>query len=207
MKKIHVAVRATDPMTLTGVISILESRQEITVVPEQAFATAEVVVYVVDRMSSDELAGLRRTAWAVGVPTVLVTREINEDALLTAIDHHVVAVIPRGAVTGERLVRSILAAEAGDGVMTPDLVGSLLKSVRGLQRDVLAPRGLSPSGLNDREIQILRLLAQGRDTNEVAAELRYSERTVKSVLHSLTSRLNLRNRTHAVAYAMRTGVI
>jgi DNA-binding NarL/FixJ family response regulator len=158
-------------------------------------------------MSSDELAGLRRTAWTVGVPTVLVTREINEDALLTAIDHHVVAVIPRGAVTGERLVRSIVAAEAGDGVMAPELVGSLLKSVRGLQRDVLAPRGLSPSGLNDREIQILRLLAQGRDTTEVAVELRYSERTVKSVLHSLTSRLNLRNRTHAVAYAMRTGVI
>jgi len=207
MKKIHVAVRATDPMTLTGVISILESRHEITVVPEQAFATAEVVVYVVDRMSADDLAGLRRTAWTVGVPTVLVTREINEDALLTAIDHHVVAVIPRGAATGERLVRSILAAQAGDGVMAPNLVGSLLKSVRGLQRDVLAPRGLSPSGLNDREIQILRLLAQGRDTNEVAAELRYSERTVKSVLHSLTSRLNLRNRTHAVAYAMRTGVI
>jgi DNA-binding NarL/FixJ family response regulator len=207
MKQTHVAVRASDPVTLTGVISILEARREILVVPERASGIAEVVVFVVDRMSADELTGLRRCAQTHGVPTVLVTAEINEDALLTVIGYHVVAVLSRSEVTGEQLTKSILAAADGNGVLSPGQVGKLLRSVRGLQRDVLAPRGLSPTGLNDREIQVLRLLAQGLDTNEIAATLRYSERTVKNVLHALTSRLNLRNRTHAVAYAMRTGVI
>lgn len=60
-------------------------------------------------------------------------------------------------------------------------------------------------GLTDREIDIVKLLAEGLETREVAAELNYSERSVKNVLHGLMIRLDLRNRTHAVAYAARQG--
>ena len=45
------------------------------------------------------------------------------------------------------------------------------------------------------------------DTSEIASRMCYSERTVKNVLHDLTSRLQLKNRTHAVAYAVREGLI
>jgi DNA-binding NarL/FixJ family response regulator len=45
------------------------------------------------------------------------------------------------------------------------------------------------------------------DTAEVGRDLYYSDRTVKNILHDVTSRLNLRNRTHAVAYAIRQGLI
>ena len=61
--------------------------------------------------------------------------------------------------------------------------------------------------LSSREADVLRLVAEGRDTSEIAEELCYSERTVKNVLHDLTTRLQLRNRTHAVAYALREGLI
>jgi len=50
-------------------------------------------------------------------------------------------------------------------------------------------------------------VADGLDTAEVANQLFYSERTVKNVIHDVTTRLNLRNRTHAVAYAVRQGLI
>ena len=53
----------------------------------------------------------------------------------------------------------------------------------------------------------LRLLAEGYDTAAIADTLAYSERTIKNVIHDVTSRLHLRNRSHAVAFAMRTGVI
>ena len=76
-----------------------------------------------------------------------------------------------------------------------------------LQRQVLSPRGLTFSGLTDREVKVLRLLADGLDTGEVGRQLFLSERTVKNVVHDITSRLNLRNRTHAVAYAVRQGLI
>ena len=72
---------------------------------------------------------------------------------------------------------------------------------------MLEPRGLTFTGLASREIEVLRLIAEGYDTTEVAKALSYSERTVKNVLHDVTSRLQLRNRSHAVAYALREGLI
>ncbi|MGH3468961.1 MAG: helix-turn-helix domain-containing protein, partial [Thermocrispum sp.] len=83
----------------------------------------------------------------------------------------------------------------------------LLEHVERLHREVLAPRGLSSSGITPREAEVLRLMAEGMDTAEIASELCYSQRTVKNVLHGLTNRLNLRNRAHAVAHAMRADVI
>jgi DNA-binding NarL/FixJ family response regulator len=96
---------------------------------------------------------------------------------------------------------------SGDGLLPPDLLGRLLSQVGHLQRQVLAPRGLTFSGLTERELGVLRLLADGHDTAEVGKQLFYSERTVKNIVHDLTSRLELRNRTHAVAYAIREGLI
>jgi DNA-binding NarL/FixJ family response regulator len=60
---------------------------------------------------------------------------------------------------------------------------------------------------NAREIDVLRLLAEGMSTTEVADNLNYSERTIKNVLHDAITRLNLHNRTHAVAHAIRSGVV
>ena len=96
---------------------------------------------------------------------------------------------------------------AGEGTLPPDLLGRLLRQVGELQRQVLSPRGLTFSGLTERETAVLRLLAEGLDTAEVGRRLFYSERTVKNIIHDVTSRLELRNRAHAVAYAIREGLI
>ena len=72
---------------------------------------------------------------------------------------------------------------------------------------VLAPRGLAFSGLSDREAEVLKLVASGHDTAEIAGRLSYSQRTVKNILHDVTTRLQLKNRSHAVAYAVREGLI
>jgi DNA-binding NarL/FixJ family response regulator len=61
--------------------------------------------------------------------------------------------------------------------------------------------------LTGRETAVLRLIAEGLGTAEVAEQLCYSTRTVKSVIHEVTRRLHLRNRTHAVAYAIRLRLI
>ena len=72
---------------------------------------------------------------------------------------------------------------------------------------MLTPRGLSFYGLTSRERDVLQLIADGHSTREVAAHLAYSERTIKNVLQDLTLRLNVRNRTQAVAHAVRQGWI
>jgi DNA-binding CsgD family transcriptional regulator len=63
------------------------------------------------------------------------------------------------------------------------------------------------NGLTPRELEVLRLVSDGLDTQQIADRLCYSERTVKGVIHDVTTRLNLRNRSHAVAFAMRRGWI
>jgi DNA-binding NarL/FixJ family response regulator len=72
---------------------------------------------------------------------------------------------------------------------------------------VLAPKGVRFSGLSDREVTVLRMVSQGMEVREIAAELRYSERTIKNTMHDVVARFQLRNRTHAVAFAMREGMI
>ena len=61
--------------------------------------------------------------------------------------------------------------------------------------------------LTGREAEVLRLVADGLDTAEVAEELAYSESTIKGVLAKLMTRLEARNRCHAVAIVLRQGLI
>ncbi len=101
----------------------------------------------------------------------------------------------------------VRSAAAGEGAVPPDLLGRLLGQVGRAQRQVLGPRGLTFNNLTERESEVLRLVADGLDTAEVATRLAYSPRTVKQVLHDIQIRFHLRNRCHAVAYAIRHGLI
>jgi DNA-binding NarL/FixJ family response regulator len=65
----------------------------------------------------------------------------------------------------------------------------------------------SVAGLTKRERGVLALVAEGYSTREVATQLAYSERTIKNIVRDVTMRLNLRNRTQAVVYAVRSGWI
>jgi DNA-binding NarL/FixJ family response regulator len=164
-------------------------------------------VVVVDEMD-DQAVGEIRSLRRRGVEHVVVVAARLDDAgLLAAAEAGACGVLRRAQANPNSLLASIRSAAAGEGSLPPDLLGRLLGQVGRLQRQVLAPRGLTFSGLTDREVRVLRLLAEGFDTTEVGRQLFLSERTVKNVVHDVTSRLNLRNRTHAVAYALRQGLI
>lgn len=91
--------------------------------------------------------------------------------------------------------------------MAPELLGTLLRTLSRVSRDMLEPRGLSLSRLTEREQKVLRLVAAGRATREVAEEMCYSERTIKNVLHDISTKLDARTRSQAVAEAVREGLI
>ncbi|MDQ2749394.1 MAG: LuxR C-terminal-related transcriptional regulator [Pseudonocardiales bacterium] len=76
-----------------------------------------------------------------------------------------------------------------------------------LVREAPTPPGLQRTGLTGRERDVLALVAEGYSTREVATRLAYSERTIKNIVQDVTMRLNLRNRTQAVVYAVRHGWI
>jgi len=207
MEQVRVALQAMDPVSHAGLVALLQFRGDISVLRPQQRADAQVLVAAAERLTPDVVAALRRAGAETGAPIVLICQEVAEAELMTAVECRVVAILPRSAVTTERLAHSVRAAAAGGGVLPPNLIGELLKQVDRMQRDVLAPNGLNASGLTPREIDVLRLMADGFDTNEIAGKLCYSERTVKNVIYGVTHRLKLRNRSHAVAYALRAGMI
>ena len=69
------------------------------------------------------------------------------------------------------------------GGVQADLLGGLLDQVGRARRCGAAPAGLITSGLSERETDVIRLVAEGLDTREIASKLCYSERTIKNVLH------------------------
>jgi DNA-binding NarL/FixJ family response regulator len=178
-----------------------------TVVDEDDPPAGAVALIVADELDDDVAARVRGLrARAVTRILLLVTR-VDDRALLTAAEAGICGVVRRAEATAHNLALALRTAAAGEGTLPPDLLGRLLRQVGHLQRQVLSPRGLTLTGLTEREANVLRLLADGCDTTEVGRRLFYSERTVKNIIHDVTSRLELRNRTHAVAYAIREGLI
>lgn len=200
-------VHGADPISQAGVVSQLRGRPEVRVVEEARLAQATVAIVVtehIDEAATRILHGLRRG----DLPHLIVVATAIDDAgLVTAAESGVAGLIRRRDATPENLVRVITRVDSGEGEVPGDMLGRLMTQLGRLQRQVLTPRGLTFTGLTPREAQVLRLVADGHDTAEIAQELCYSERTVKNVLHDLTTRLQLRNRSHAVAYALREGLI
>ena len=195
------------PVSAAGVASELRLRPDLLVVGEADLDQAQVAVVVADELDS----GTIRTVRAIqrnGCPrVVMIVTHLDDAGLLAAVEAGACGILRRSEAMPERVAEAVMVAAKGDGSVPPDLLGRLLDQMSRLQRQVLAPRGLSLSGFSDREVDILRLLADGWDTAAIAVKLSYSERTVKQVIHDITTRLQLRNRSHAVAYAVRQGLI
>lgn len=193
-QRVPVWVKALDPLSQFGLAYALRQRPEILLVNEihpSKARTSPPVVALVAVDSLDTTAGqvLREAAHRGCRRTVVIAGLIDDDTVMAAVELGVSGMLRRADATAGRIVQLIQAAAAGDGRLP-------------------APHSRPPhAALSDRETRVLRLVADGKDTQEIARELSYSERTVKNVLHAVTTRLQLRNRSHAVAYAVREGLI
>jgi DNA-binding NarL/FixJ family response regulator len=150
-----------------------------------------------------EGAALRRAVRMTnGGPTRLVAtiRQPTEQQVREIVDAGVGAVLPHDGLTPEKLGASVRAVVVGAVALPGDLLARLLAHV-------VQSSHLGPGALNDRERSVLRLLADGHDTRGIAEDLRFSERTVKNVVHDVLTKLNCRTRAQAVALATREGAI
>jgi DNA-binding NarL/FixJ family response regulator len=205
--RIPIVVDAADPLSRAGIVSQLRTGHGFIVVSETDPPEGSVALVVADDMDETVAARIRALQARAVARIVLLVSRVDDRSLLAAAEAGVSGVVRRSEATAHNLAAALRSAVAGEGTLPPDLLGRLLRQVGQLQRQVLSPRGLTLSGLTAREADVLRLLAEGCDTAEVGQQLFYSERTVKNIIHDVTSRLELRNRTHAVAYAIREGLI
>jgi DNA-binding NarL/FixJ family response regulator len=199
---------ALDPVSASGLEAELRDHPQIELIEFGEAADDEsVAVAAVETLGEPELVMVRKAKRYGCRKMVVVCSSPQGLDLFQAIDLGICAILPRHEATTARLVRAVRSAAAGEAAIPSDMLEKLLAQVGKIQQDVLTPRGLRASGMADREVKILRLVADGMDTREIAHQLAYSERTVKNVLHDVTTRFQLKNRSHAVAYAVREGLI
>ena len=178
---------------------------------------------------SDALRLVRETAPDVvimdlnmpGMNGVDATRHISRDAPLTRVivltisdqEQDVMDAILAGAcgyllkdASVDELIRGIVAASVGESLVSPAIAGKVLQHVRAT---TAAPEAAATirAELSDREIQVLKLISNGKDNAMIAGELHISPKTVKNHISNILMKLQIENRIQAAVYAVRSGLV
>lgn len=203
--RIRVMVVADEPISQAGLTAQLRGRPEVEIVEQAEEAQAALVA--ASSHSEWVLGTVRALRLNSNLPVTLVVMELDDGQAMQVIEAGATAILRRADASAEQLCSAIASSTRGEGALPADVLGRVLNQVRRVQDHLLRPRGFSFNGVSDREADVLRLLAEGWDTSQIAGKLCYSERTIKNVIHDVTCRFGLRNRCHAVAYAVRHGLI
>lgn len=203
-EQIRVWVEASDQVTGFGIRAQLCESAELELVDRRSVTADTVAILAVDQID-DRVRWWTAELGELGCSRyILVAPVLDDDQLPAGVDVRVCAVLNRADTTPATLERTVLRAVRGESELPTTLLTRLLRDVA--DGDTPA-RTLPRAGLTPRESQVLTLIADGLDTAEIAERLSYSARTVKNVVHAVTTRFCLRNRSHAVAYAVREGLI
>ena len=103
------------------------------------------------------------------------------------------------------LVRGIRAADVGESLISPHIATKVLQRLRAAST-VHEAVDTVRSELSDREIEVLRLIANGKDNAQIARELTISPKTVKNHISNILVKLQIENRIQAAVYAVKSGI-
>jgi len=160
--------------------------------------TPDVVLMDLLMPGTDGITATQRIRAEVPGTEVLALTSVLEDA-------SVVGAVQAGAIgyllkdtQAEQLCKAIKAAAKGQVQLAPEAAARLVREVR-------APD--NPESLTGRETEVLRALATGLTNREIGRALNIGERTVKTHVSHLLSKLGLQSRTQAALYAVRIGLV
>jgi DNA-binding NarL/FixJ family response regulator len=198
-----------------GLVSCLTAMADVTSVADAGSVQearerpelAEADVVLVDVDVAGAYPFMRNLRDTTSARTVVCTSRSDDNDVLAGVQAGAIGYLCKETLTPAALTAAVNAAANGAGVMEPSLLGTFLRGVTRASQEVLEPRGLSLSRLTAREQEVLRLVAAGHPTREVARQLSYSERTIKNVIHDIVTKFNARTRSQAVAEAVRAGLI
>jgi two-component system, NarL family, response regulator LiaR len=200
-------------MVRRGVRAFLETRPDITVVAE-AGSGEEAIRLAAEHAPDVALMDLIMP----GMDGVEATRRLTARSPRTNVvmltsyhdDEHVFPAIRAGALSyvlkevgPEELADAVRKAAAGEAVLHPRVAARVVRELHGARRD--EPNAFRE--LSDRELEVLKLIADGLSNAEIAGRLFVSEKTVKSHVSNILGKLHVADRTQAAVYAWRQGVV
>lgn len=196
-----------------GVRAFLEARKEFTVVDEAASGAEAVEMserWVPDVILMDLVMP--------GMDGIEATRRVKSVSPRTQIivltshhtDEHIFPALQAGAtsyilkdVKMEVLADSIKRAASGEAILHPLVASRVLQELHGAGKEAADP----VADLTDRELDVLKLIADGATNARIAEELVISEHTVKGHVSNILSKLHLADRTQAAVYAWQQGIV
>jgi DNA-binding NarL/FixJ family response regulator len=195
-----VLVLAEDPLVREGALACIAGAAVVRSV--DAGDAADVLLVLAGTVTESVLLSIRDAVRASRNPrmrVVLVAETITETQVVRAVEYGLSALLLRPDISFADIVEAI--DRSGREAVLP---GFAMRTLAGYVRRT---RKAPAEGLSPRDIEVLRMIADGAETSEIADRLRYSERTIKNIINGMMKRLSLRNRAHAVSYAMRAGLI
>ena len=156
-----------------------------------------------------------------GMGGVEATRHISTIAPLTRVvmltisdqDNDVIDAILAGACgyllkdsSIQELIAGIRAASEGESLISPQIAAKVLQRLRAQSKDADAAEVIRAE-LSDRELEVLKLIANGKDNAQIARELFISPKTVKNHISNILMKLQIENRIQAAVYAVRSGLV
>jgi DNA-binding NarL/FixJ family response regulator len=177
----------------------------VTLGEEQSVDPDGVAMVVCDEICEDAVSAIRAIRRSCTRKIVVIVNELTHSSAVAAVEAGAYAFLRRGEARPDRLValaRAVALAPAPPASLE-DATGELFAEL------VPEPPAPEPTGcgLSDRDVQVLRLMADGHSTAGIARDLAYSESTIKNIIHAIVRELGARNRAHAVATALRTQLI
>ena len=197
-----------------GVRAFLNTQADLSVVGEAA--TGEEAVHLAEQLIPDVI--LMDLVMPGEIDGVEATRRVKNSSPRTQIvvltsyheDEHIFPAIRAGAISyvlkeigSEELGEVVRKAADGEAILHPRVAARLIHEVQGA-RDVV-PNAFTE--LSDREMEVLRLIANGLSNALIAEKLVISQKTVKGHVSNILGKLHLADRTQAAVYAWREGIM
>jgi DNA-binding NarL/FixJ family response regulator len=200
----------------TGLRNLLEEQDGVQVLGE-ASNGAEAVQFVRDAAPDVVVMDLNMPTMSGVDATRLITAQspLTRVIVLTISDHDadVMDAIVAGACgyllkdsSIENVVAGIRSAAVGSSLISPTIASKVLQRVRATTPDRDMADAILAE-LSDRELQVLKLIANGKDNAQIAAELVISPKTVKNHISNILMKLQIDNRIQAAVYAVRSGIV
>ena len=201
-----------------GLIRILEDFPQLSVVG-QAADGAEALA-LVDALQPDVVlmdlnmpnlsgpdATRRLSASHPATPVIILTVSERDEDLFDAIKAGARGYLLKNVGMAE-LIDAVQRVQTGEAIIAPSMAARLLDEFRKVAEQAPAKSvSIAVDDLSEREVEVLRLVAQGLPNREIADVLSLSEHTVKSHLANILAKLHLRSRAHAAAYAVQAGLV